>query len=1033
MQHNLRRLLAVLLCTALLLSCLPMAFAAESVPEGSGDPFNGKTPYIPEAYWTGFTEESTTVTYDVRNIYRSGSKVSYTDSVATETYTRLVTEKPEAKDPIAVEMPENNTYNLTDFSDLKTLCSVGYPEYTVLIWAGSGPLVISEDLTLPVNAELQFCDDNAHLIINEGVTFETSNYTNGIYVKILEVKGTFTSRSHFFVEDALSVTGELICNNSFTLRYGAVLTGFENIKFTDDHSHVTWSADVQTLEDVIALAQEAAQSPMDFSVFINSDEDLTLRQDLILPANMEFSVWGSGTFTIASGVTLEINKWTSMDTTMVVEGTLCVNHELYFNGESITFTESGRLSGRSCLVVGNRGGEYSAYTDIVKGLNPDQIMVEEERWSEHSINWRIFDITGKTRLSTPTELQWNKAVGWDWDEEKQESITFPIDKPASSLWKCGEIMQDRFEIRYYQVLEDGGSKRLGGVSYHISAMEHDEYYSLDHFAAYDPETGDYYFTVQAIADGGNYVSSEIAKSDIWHYEAPDARLGTCSNAKWMWPQGTWTDPTGVEDHPEREIEVLYAGTLSEEPWTVAGSWGWFENGYFDVWDDLIQNQGLGYYYFRVRVMSSDITQVRNGAWSDLSKAYNLTHLSDEMANSLEGILNNTGAMSEEEIRKSVQDLDTEALKQSMLADKGASGVMDALVDLEEAVGGPAGVSVSEEAADFDASKVSVVGANLNSAANEAEDITLVIDKPEKEHVVDTMYDNAVAVSFSMTLSNVEDAKNLEVPVMVTLPIPKDINPEFLVVLHYAQDGSIHELIMPHVFREGAQWYASFALTSFSDFVMTQTNPENMPHEHTPVTDPGVAPDCLNYGLSEGSHCSVCGEILVPQEQLAPLGHVYTDPSDESCNVCGALRVVDLARPMMSMYRLYNPNSGEHFYTGSMEERDTLIGYGWKYEGVGFTFPYNTGAPVHRLYDRHNTMEHMYTMDEAEMQALIAAGWEYEGVAFNSGYESEVPQYRLHNPNATIGAYHFTASEEEKNMLIAAGWEYQGIGFYSCWQ
>jgi len=197
-----------------------------------------------------------------------------------------------------VEMPENNTYTFTEFSDLKTLCSVGYPEYTVLIWAGSGPLVISEDLTLPVNAELQFCDDNAHLIINEGVTFETSNYTNGIYVKILEVKGTFTSRSHFFVEDALSVTGELICNNSFTLRYGAVLTGFENIKFTDDHSHVTWSADVQTLEDVIALAQEAAQSPMDFSVFINSDEDLTLRQDLILPANMEFSVWGSGTFTI---------------------------------------------------------------------------------------------------------------------------------------------------------------------------------------------------------------------------------------------------------------------------------------------------------------------------------------------------------------------------------------------------------------------------------------------------------------------------------------------------------------------------------------------------------------------------------------------------------------------------------------------------------------------------------------------------------------------------------------------------------------
>ena len=73
------------------------------------------------------------------------------------------------------------------------------------------------------------------------------------------------------------------------------------------------------------------------------------------------------------------------------------------------------------------------------------------------------------------------------------------------------------------------------------------------------------------------------------------------------------------------------------------------------------------------------------------------------------------------------------------------------------------------------------------------------------------------------------------------------------------------------------------------------------------------------------------------------------------------------------------------------------------------------------------------MDEAEKDQLLAEGWILEGVAFNSGREDEVPQYRLHNPNATIGAYHFTASVEEKDALIAAGWEYQGIGFYTCLQ
>ena len=35
----------------------------------------------------------------------------------------------------------------------------------------------------------------------------------------------------------------------------------------------------------------------------------------------------------------------------------------------------------------------------------------------------------------------------------------------------------------------------------------------------------------------------------------------------------------------------------------------------------------------------------------------------------------------------------------------------------------------------------------------------------------------------------------------------------------------------------------------------------------------------------------------------------------------------------SMYRLYNPNSGEHFYTSNQGERDHLVSLGWRYEGV----------------------------------------------------------------------------------------------------
>ncbi len=74
--------------------------------------------------------------------------------------------------------------------------------------------------------------------------------------------------------------------------------------------------------------------------------------------------------------------------------------------------------------------------------------------------------------------------------------------------------------------------------------------------------------------------------------------------------------------------------------------------------------------------------------------------------------------------------------------------------------------------------------------------------------------------------------------------------------------------------------------------------------HTPVVDEAVAADCVNTGLTEGSHCSVCGEVLVAQEVVPALGHVEAEAVEENrveatmddngsydmvvyCSVCGA--------------------------------------------------------------------------------------------------------------------------------------------------
>ena len=116
-------------------------------------------------------------------------------------------------------------------------------------------------------------------------------------------------------------------------------------------------------------------------------------------------------------------------------------------------------------------------------------------------------------------------------------------------------------------------------------------------------------------------------------------------------------------------------------------------------------------------------------------------------------------------------------------------------------------------------------------------------------------------------------------------------------------------------------------------------------------------------------CKTCGATT------GSASHTYSHSYDYKCDVCNATRTVDMTRPMMNMYRMYDPNSGEHFYTGSEVERDNLVAVGWKYEGVGFTFPLTTGDPVHRLYDPYSG-EHLYTMDVAEMNKLLAKGWNY---------------------------------------------------------
>lgn len=130
-----------------------------------------------------------------------------------------------------------------------------------------------------------------------------------------------------------------------------------------------------------------------------------------------------------------------------------------------------------------------------------------------------------------------------------------------------------------------------------------------------------------------------------------------------------------------------------------------------------------------------------------------------------------------------------------------------------------------------------------------------------------------------------------------------------------------------------------------------------------------------------------------------------------------------------MYRLYNPYSGEHFYTASATERDHLASVGWNYEGVSWRAP-RAGVNVYRLYNP-NAGDHHYTLSSAERDMLVSVGWNYEGVGWKSDTQQRVPVWRQYNPYASCGSHNFTTSKAENDHLASIGWNAEGVAWYGC--
>ena len=144
-----------------------------------------------------------------------------------------------------------------------------------------------------------------------------------------------------------------------------------------------------------------------------------------------------------------------------------------------------------------------------------------------------------------------------------------------------------------------------------------------------------------------------------------------------------------------------------------------------------------------------------------------------------------------------------------------------------------------------------------------------------------------------------------------------------------------------------------------------------------------------------------------------------------------------------VYRLYNRNTGVHFYTGNEVERDAVVELAnFDYEGASYqSIDPLTGNPqpdpVYRFLNQ-DTGVHLYTISEVERGVVQEMdNFIFEGEAFyaydpeiGSEIDSAIPIFRFFN-NST-GAHFYTPSAVERDYIEDSlpNFQSEGIAYYA---
>lgn len=411
------------------------------------------------------------------------------------------------------------------------------------------------------------------------------------------------------------------------------------------------------------------------------------------------------------------------------------------------------------------------------------------------------------RLDTPTNLKWNVTetgekengyISWDAVEKCEGAYSIVV--------YCGDIIvHSATTISLYDY---DGNGRVG-----LDVASHDVF----------SKSGTYYFTIIAHGDNTKYGNSEMAKSEGYEFMCPKRKMECPTQLEWV--------EFGVLRHKNIKNAKGYVYQLYNDEFEIMASttrFGTEEYTTIDIIYILEQfKDATKVVYVTVKAKTPDIEIYMNSDESEFSPSLDIERNTEIGKNELLNVINKlaSGEISAseavDEFKSALEDNDisNSALATSMQQD---DELVDNIAILENEFMSETGIETNIvdnscsylEEKGIDVSDIQIVGASLNSESGN--DVALVFDTPDPTISLDPLfYKNVVGIGIDM--EGVYNNQNLEIPVQIRMPIPENVLPERLMIVHCHKDGS-QEVIYPVVETIGGKYYAKFVLTSFSTFV-----------------------------------------------------------------------------------------------------------------------------------------------------------------------------------------------------------------------